>query len=624
MTKITGITNKKHSNNSTFNPVKVDVSGKQAKRMVWSTESINLALQGLEQGRKLIANPFYENNTKLLKGDLVFKRTPEEIAEWKKCAEDIEYFANTYCKLMTPEGVKNITLRDYQMEYLKHLEKHRLSIMVSCRQAGKTTTSAIFMLHYILFNTDKNSLVLGDKRKTSVEILNKVKSIFYELPYWIRPGIYKWNEGEIVLDNGCRCMAEATTVNSGISFTYHCILADEFSKIAKNIQEPFYNHVFPTVIAANARFMISSTVNLDNPKDLFYRLLTAAKNGDNDYAPFEVTWDRVPDWDPDNKKWVKRDEAWRQRMIANYGSEEAFEGQFGIGFEYTTNSIIASETLKKKKKDYINFVNKDLLGIPYSEKYFWKPDYEPMESLRRDYIVATTDLSEGLGGKHDDTVVIFNKIYPGGKSECVGYFKARDIDRESYAISHVMLYALYCNQNRLLVSFEKNTYGDLYLTHIMSYINSDERLGKLFDTGCFVKYYNETGTKWMYGIKLTSGNKSSHCILFKEDYEKGIIVNDSRDFYDQIVDFTDTGNRTYTATNGNHDDLPMAQIQLEFVKETLQWKNMVAEIPDPALSRLAANEDDESTIWNPFDIQWDILRRQESLGDNLSRLTRLS
>ena len=217
-------------------------------------------------------------------------------------------------------------------------------------------------------------------------------------------GIYKWNEGEIVLDNGCRCMAEATTVNSGISFTFHCILADEFSKIAKNIQEPFYEHVFPTVIAANARFMISSTVNLDNPKDLFYRLLTAAKNGDNDYAPFEVTWRDVPDWDEENRCWVKRDERWHQRMIANYGSEEAFEGQFGIGFEYTTSSIMASSVLKKRKPNYVNFVPKDLYGVPCSDKYFWKSNYEPMEQLKRDYIVATIDLAEGLGEKHDDTI----------------------------------------------------------------------------------------------------------------------------------------------------------------------------------------------------------------------------
>ena len=120
-----------------FNPVKEEVDGKKAHSMIWSTDIIDKAIHGLEQGKKLVANPFYENNTKLLKGDLVFNRTKEEIEEWKHCKEDIIYFANNYCKLMTPQGIQKVEMRDYQEEYLRHLEKNRLSIFLSARQSGK-------------------------------------------------------------------------------------------------------------------------------------------------------------------------------------------------------------------------------------------------------------------------------------------------------------------------------------------------------------------------------------------------------------------------------------------------------------------------------------------------------
>lgn len=123
-----------------FNPIKEDRDGVRAKRVIWSTKSLNSALKALEEGRKLVANPFYENNTRLLKADLVFKRTPEEVEEWKKCATDIIYFANKYCKLMTPEGVKSIELRDYQVDYLKQLMDNQMNIMLSARQAGKCLT----------------------------------------------------------------------------------------------------------------------------------------------------------------------------------------------------------------------------------------------------------------------------------------------------------------------------------------------------------------------------------------------------------------------------------------------------------------------------------------------------
>lgn len=120
-----------------FNPIKETVDGKKAHDMVWSSNVLSIALQGLQKGKKLVANPFYENNTKLLKSDLVFERTPEELSEWFKCKDDIIYFANKYCKLMTPTGIRNVEMRDYQEEYLRHLENNRLSIFLSCRQSGK-------------------------------------------------------------------------------------------------------------------------------------------------------------------------------------------------------------------------------------------------------------------------------------------------------------------------------------------------------------------------------------------------------------------------------------------------------------------------------------------------------
>lgn len=120
-----------------FNPIKESTDGKKAHAVIWSTSVIEKAIKGIEQGKKLVANPFYEKNTKLLKGDLVFEKTDQEKKEWLKCRDDIIYFANTYCKLMTPTGIRKVEMREYQEDYLRHLEKNRLSIFLSCRQSGK-------------------------------------------------------------------------------------------------------------------------------------------------------------------------------------------------------------------------------------------------------------------------------------------------------------------------------------------------------------------------------------------------------------------------------------------------------------------------------------------------------
>jgi hypothetical protein len=558
---------KKNRKRDTFNPVKEDTSGAQAKRMVWSTKSLDLAFEGLKQGRKLIANPFYENNTKLLKGDLVFDRTPEEIQEWLRCKNDIIYFVEKYCKLMTPEGIKNVTLRDYQCNYLKHLMDHRLSIYLACRQCGKTTTSAVFMLHYILFNVDKNALVLGNKRKTAVEILDKAKKIYLELPYYLKPGIYKWNEGEIVLDNGCRLMAEATTINSGISFTFHCVLADEFAHIQPNIIEKFYNNLFPTITAAKARFMITSTQNGYN---LFCRLYKAAEAGISEYAHFKTDWNEVPEWNPDKRCWEKRDEAWHQLQVANYGSEEAFNKQFGTNFDVSANTLISQKTIQKRNLRLVEFVEKEMPGVPYSYAWKWHPNFDPT-TCRNECIILTTDIAEGGGG--DSTVCMVHRfVEPGSnKLECVGYFKSNSLARDLATLSIQVFITQLCNQEKTLLSFERNVYGEMFIRQMLENTEKNVPGCGSFDQSVFVKYYNESGTKFTYGIKITSGNKSTHCLLYKEGYEKELLINDAVEYMIELNNFSEDSNGKYAAAFG-HDDMVMAEVQLTFVCETLQYK----------------------------------------------------
>ena len=589
-----------------FNPIKDEKDGVKAKRMIWSTNSLELALKGIAQGRKLIANPFYENNTKLLKGDLVFQRTDQEIKEWIRCKNDIIYFVEKYCKLMTPEGIQHVALRDYQVDYLKHLEENRLSIMLSARQAGKTTTSALFMLHYICFNVDKNALVLGNKRKTAVEILDKAKKIFIELPFFLRPGIYKWNEAEIVLDNGCRLMAEATTINSGISFTFHCVLADEFAHIAPNILDKFYTNLFPTITAGRARFMITSTQNGYN---LFYRLCMAAKAKENEYGFFEVTWDMIPEWNPEKKCWEKRDEQWRLKQIANYGSEEAFNSQFGTNFDISANTLISQKKLNKNQRNIVEFVEKDLYGVPYSSCYYWHPEYEPMDMLKNDYIIITCDLAEGVG--NDSNVFMIHRMVnkDSDQLECIGYFKSKDIIRELCSHSLQTIICMYMNQEHVLLSYEKNTYGELFYKDLIDNTEKDQLIADKFDIYILVKYYNESGSKYNYGIKITPGNKSQYCRIYKDSYERDKILNESAQYMNELSNFSDDGTGHYKATFG-HDDMVMASIQLEFVKNTLQYKLM----RDDFSMGLSPMEDN---MYNPYseEFTWDF-----KIGDNIERL----
>lgn len=122
-----------------YDPIKEQKDGKAAAAVIWSTKSLNKAIEGIKKGLPLKANPFIGKNTKLLKPDLVFKRTDEEIADYVKCMQDPIYFASK-CYLMTPTGLRPVELRNYQIDYINHLKENRFSIFLSCRQSGKTLT----------------------------------------------------------------------------------------------------------------------------------------------------------------------------------------------------------------------------------------------------------------------------------------------------------------------------------------------------------------------------------------------------------------------------------------------------------------------------------------------------
>ena len=165
----------RHEEEYEFNPIKEQVGGKEAERVVWTTSVLNKAIDAIQKGMPLKANPFIGKNTKLLRPNLLYKRTQEEMDDYIKCKLDPVYFASK-CYLMTPEGLQPCKLRDYQVKYLNHLQKNRFSIFLSCRQSGKSLS----LLSNIIVKMDKKTL----KNCQHVKKIDYfyIKDNTYELP----------------------------------------------------------------------------------------------------------------------------------------------------------------------------------------------------------------------------------------------------------------------------------------------------------------------------------------------------------------------------------------------------------------------------------------------------------
>jgi hypothetical protein len=153
------------------------------------------------------------------------------------------------------------------------------------------------MLHTILFSNDKNIMIVANKGDTAVEIVDKIKSIYSLLPYFLKPGIKTWNQKSLTFENGCRIKTSARTKTPAIGFTIDVLYLDEFAHIPSNIIEPYYTAAFPTVSAIqNSKIIITSTPNGMN---LFHKLLMDAERPDgdplkNNYKAMRVYWYQVP------------------------------------------------------------------------------------------------------------------------------------------------------------------------------------------------------------------------------------------------------------------------------------------------------------------------------------------
>jgi hypothetical protein len=272
----------------------------EERKFIFDTKIVDDITQKINDGVviKRFQNPWFSSEIGLRKSGLTFKMADDEIQEYIRCKIDIHYFAEKYCRIKTEDGsIQNIKLREYQKEILDLYTKNRFSILMGSRQIGKTINAAITMLHYVTFNNDKNIMIVANIASTTVEIIDKIKSIYQQLPFFLKVGLKNWNQRTIIFENGCRIKSAARSKTPAIGFTIDFLYLDEFAHIPSNIIEPYYTAVFPVVSAVeNSKIVITSTPNGMN---LFYKLLTDAERPDgdplkNNYKAKRVYWYQVP------------------------------------------------------------------------------------------------------------------------------------------------------------------------------------------------------------------------------------------------------------------------------------------------------------------------------------------
>ena len=549
----------------------------------WSTSRIEELLRKVDEeglDYKSIDNPFHDNDPELKRSNILWEYSRSEILEMKKCAEDVSYFAK-YCKVMTDTGLDYIGLRDYQTSVLREYQNHRFNIFLAPRQVGKSITSSIILVWYLLFNHDKNAMILANVGDTAEELMDKIKTIIKGLPFYMKPGMVVNNVMTMRFDNGCRVLAKTTTKTSGIGFTIHFLYMDEFAHINSNFIEAFFRSTYPTVSSSDvSRIIITSTPNGMNK---FYEIYQGALTGENSFNPIRVDWWQVPG----------RDDEWKKREIGNLGSEELFNQEYGNQFLSSSSLLLGSDELRKIRNNEVEYSWREITNLHYAdvnyENLIWHPKFDlDKANLPGKKFVFSVDLSSGAKG--DFTVINIFKVTPLPKVVIekmeefedeadffgliqIGVFRDNEIKLEDITRFLQILCSEVFQVDRVKIALEMNYKGELVYDKLSQ---RDDFYDEMF---LFTKH-TESARVLKPGIKYNEKNKMKYCELLRSLMRRDrIMVNDKKWTIPELFTFGLNNSGTYSSQSG-HDDVAMTLVNLPGLFDGYYFNQIVGEVFD--------------------------------------------
>jgi len=478
----------------------------------------------------LLQNEAYLGNPNVKRDGVLQVWTPELLQIYKKCMDDPIYFAEEYVKVISlDQGLVPFKLYPYQKEMFGHFNDNRFSIILACRQSGKSISACAYLLWYALFHPEKTIAILANKGATAREMLSRITLMLENIPFFLQPGSKALNKGSLEFSNNSRILAAATSGSSIRGMSVNLLYLDEFAFVERASE--FYTSTYPVVSAGTAtKVIVTSTAN--GIGNQFHKIWEGSVQGINEFHNFRVDWWDVPG----------RNEDWKAQTISNT-SQLQFDQEFGNTFFGTGDTLISADCLLSlRSKLYKREMEGGSLRI-YEE---------PVE--KHDYIM-TVDVSKGRGQDYSTFTLIDISVRPFAQ---VAVYRNNTI---SPILFPNIIYKYAKVYNEAYVVIEANDQGGVVcngLYHDLEYEN----------------VHVESSVKAnAIGIEITRKTKRLGCSAIKDILEthKLEIVDDQTIL--EISTFEARG-QSYEASDGNHDDLMMNLVMFGYFCSTQYFGDM--------------------------------------------------
>jgi hypothetical protein len=245
--------------------------------------------------------------------------------ELLKCGKDPVYFINNYAKITHPQkGLIPFKLYDFQEDCLRNYRANRFNVILKARQLGISTITAAYIAWLMMFQREKNVLVIATKFSTAANLVKKVKAIIKNLPEWIKlTAVSIDNRTSFELSNGSQIKASSTSSDAGRSEALSLLVIDEAAHV-EGLDELWVG-LYPTLSTGGRCIALSTPNGVGN---WFHKTFKEAESASNDFYPMTLKWDVHPD----------RDEEWFEKETKNMSKRE-------IAQELQCNFNMSGETV---------------------------------------------------------------------------------------------------------------------------------------------------------------------------------------------------------------------------------------------------------------------------------------
>lgn len=529
--------------------------------------------------RKSDETKYYLGNPSLPAANAKIAYEPWMVKELEKARENILYFAENFFYIINLDrGREKIKLHSCQKRAIRKMRDNRFFIQLASRQIGKSTMMTIYILWQACFNDDQRILLVANKEATAIEIFQRVRMAFEELPEWLKPGVVEWGKTGMTLDNGSRIGITTTTGTAARGQAVNILIIDEMAFIESHLVEEFWKSVFPIISSSKkSKVFVCSTAN--GTDNLFFKLYDGAEKGENGWAYDKIRWDEIPG----------RDEKWAATTKQALGSLEAWLQEFECQFLSTGESSIDEALFLEMSA---KCTQAPIILEEGNYKIWEEPNPEKL-------YVAGVDVSEGVG--LDASVIQILDISDVKDIKQVACYHNKHIPPLEFANK---LQTILRNWGSPLALVERNNCGAQVV----------DRLA--FDMG-----YEKVVS---YGAKVANRAKPQMGMIAHTNTKyKGVLnmrhfVNDMRvvsindiDTLKELKDFVRYPNGVWKAKGGYHDDRVMSLMYSLFIleKEITERYFEILEIDDhgkPAALELmdfgVAGFESATSIYNDFEL----------------------